>query len=75
MSRRFDNIERVSLNLLTNPHDNYVLIDSDQINKTGKTRLSDLIKYVSDRIDPQFILMSNGSLLGSSQGTGLRINV
>ena len=62
-------IEKLLSISIANYKDTYVLIDSDELNKTGKMRLSDLLDVIHGRFVPEGLQLSTGEALSFDDGS------
>ena len=71
--KRTDQIDRISRISVASLRDSWVLVDSDELNLTGKMRLSEFIDLLSSGVNPRAFKFANGNMVAFSNGNQPRI--
>ena len=71
--KRSDQIDKIFSISLANFGDTWVMIDSDELDLTGKMRLSELLDFIYDQFVPRGFKFSNDCIVGFSNGRAAEI--
>ena len=74
MSKKTSELNKILPIEIANRADSYVIVDSDELNLTGKMRFSDLIKFFQGGLSLFTFKFTDGNGIKFSDGNELRIN-